>query len=118
VTQAIDMRDVVAVLGDLIAHCEDADVTRRATALRDRMVKHAPGTNMSTNHGSLPEVVIRLALTDAFQVLEASELENPAVVLIVQADRRDGTMGRSLASTIGNPFDLLRVVLANDPNAS
>lgn len=116
-TQAIDMRDVVGVLGELIAHCDDADITRRATKLRDRMVKHAPGTNMSTNHGSLPEVVIRLALTDAFQVLEASELENPAVVLIVQADRRDGTMGRSLASTIGNPFDLLRVVLANDPNA-
>lgn len=113
-SQALDMEDVIRVVAGLIPHCTDPDLTERAIALRDKMVRHAPGTNMDVNHGALPEVVVRLAMTDAFQVLEASELQNPAAILIVQADRPDGTMGRSLVSTIANPWDLLKVVLANE----
>lgn len=117
-TQSINTRDLVSIMGELIAHCDHAGVVHRATVLRDLLVTHAPGTNMRTDHGALPQATIRQALGATFDVLEASELQNPAAVLIVQAERPDGTMGRSLASTIGNPFDLLRVVLANDPNAS
>lgn len=63
--------------------------------------------------------VMHRALTAAYEVLEA-ELDEPGAVLVVQNGQpRASNYGRTVASTVANPFDLLRTIVDhNDPTGA
>lgn len=107
------LRDKLTEARDLLRPAvADGAVAAALELITEALTMISPVLDPNAQYSSVSEDAMTVAMTAAMDALIAQDVPNPAALLIVQSHDDSGQItGRTLATTIANPQDVLETVM-------